>query len=201
PLYRWRRVLIVALGIGLVTGGLYAAGRDPVGWAKARWYDARGSLVAVDNITYLAEPVGSTASGYSVEALGSPEAVGWATAWKASAVAPVKGCEGQRAAIGTVRLTLPEPARVRRLDVMAGLGANDSNRPLQFRPRRILVVYDGGCVPLDLRDDSSVQRFDIDTRQPVSALTLAIAAAYPARPDAAQNLVALSGVTVYTRPH
>lgn len=202
PLYRWRRVLIVALGICLAIGGSYALGRDPVSWAKDRWYDVRGALVVVDGIGFQAVPEASTANGYNPAALGSPESDdAWATAWSPQAVVPAKACNGQRAAAGTVRLALPQPARIRRLEIVSGLPKDDNNRPFLFRPSRLYVMYgDGRCTPLDLKDDSGVQTFDLDTGEPVSTLTLAVAAAYPARGDARQDLVALSGVTVYTRP-
>jgi hypothetical protein len=202
PLYRWRRVLIVALCIGLAIGGSYALGRDPVNWAKARWHDVRGSLVVVDGIGFQAVPDGSTANGFDPAALGSPESDdAWATAWSPQAVVPAKGCNGQKAAAGTVRLALPQPARVRQLEIVSGLPKDDDNRPFQFRPSRLLVMYgDGGCTPLDLKDDSAVQTFAVDTGVPVSSLTIAVAAAYPARGDARQDLVALSGVRVYSRP-
>lgn len=202
-LYRWRRVLIVALVIGLTIGIAYALGQDPVGWAKAKYYDVRDSVVVVEGIGFQAVPEGSTANGYDAAALGSAESDdAWATAWSPQAVVPAQACNGQKAATGTVRLALPGPERVRKLEIVSGLPEGDNDRPFQFRPSRLLVMYgEGGCTPIDLKDDSGVQTFAIDTGQPVSALTLAVAAAYPARADARQDLVALSGVTVYARPH
>jgi hypothetical protein len=201
-LYRWRRVLIVALVIGLTIGVAYALGRDPVGWAKARYHDLRDSVVVVDGIGFQSVPEGSTPKGYDAAALGSPEADdAWATGWTPQALVPAQACNGQKAATGMVRLALPQPERVRKLEIVSGLPEGASNRPLQFRPSRLLVVYgEGQCTTLDLKDDSAVQTFAIDTGQPVPTLTLAVAAAYPARADAREDLVALSGVTVYARP-
>jgi hypothetical protein len=101
-----------------------------------------------------------------------------------------------------VAVTFTEPVRVRRLEISAGLPAENSLRPLTFRPSRVFVIYGPGqCAVLQLRDDPGVQAVDIDTGTAVSSLRLAVGAAYPARVDGRQNLVALSGVRVLSRPN
>jgi double zinc ribbon protein len=203
PLYRWRRVLVTLLVLAVAAGALYVAGKNPVGWAKAAWYDVRGTLVPVDGTTFTALPADSAAPNYDATALGTPEPDdSWATTWATAAMAPVAECAGQRATRGMVAVTFAEPVRVRRLEIRAGLPAENSLRPLTFRPSRLVVAYGPGqCAVLELRDDAGVQAVDIDTGTAVSSLRLAVGAAYPARADGRQNLVALSGVRVLSRPN
>ena len=47
PLYRWRRVIIAVLALGLVGGGLAVVGRSPKAFVQARYYDVRRTLVPV----------------------------------------------------------------------------------------------------------------------------------------------------------
>ena len=203
PLYRWRRVLIGLLVIACAAGVLFVIGKNPVGWVKATWYDVRGTLEPVDGVTFTELPNGSAAQNYDTTALGTPEPDdSWATTWTNAAMAPVADCAGQRAARGMVAVTFTEPVRVRRLEIRAGLPAENSLRPLTFRPSRVFVTYGPGqCAVLQLQDDPGVQAVDIDTGTAVSSLRLAVGAAYPARVDGRQNLVALSGIRVLSRPN
>ncbi|MGH3465980.1 MAG: hypothetical protein ACRDP9_31300 [Kribbellaceae bacterium] len=203
PLYRWRRVLIALLVLAVAAGVLYMIGKNPVGWAKAAWYDVRGTLVAVDGVTFTELPNGSAARNYEATALGTPELDNaWATAWTTAALAPVAGCPGQQAARGMVAVAFTEPVRVRRLEIRAGMPAEGSLRPLTFGPRRLIVIYGPGqCSVLDLRDDPGVQALDIDTGTAVSSLRVAVAAAYPPQQKEGQsNLVALTSIRVMSRP-
>ena len=202
PLYRWRRVII---GVGLVVAVLVVLsliGKDPVGWAKDKYYAVRGTLVVADPVGYAGSPPESVAQGYDAAALGSAAVDdAWATAWAPDALAPLDGCDGKPAAKGMVQLTFQEPLRVRRLDVVAGLPAADAKRPLQFRPSVLLVMYDGRCTELPLKDSSELQQLTLDTGVPVTELLVAIGATYPARADAGQPLTALTSLAVLSRPH
>jgi hypothetical protein len=202
PLYRWRRVLITLGAIAAVLVLLTVIGTDPVAWTKDKWYAVRGTLVVPDQVAYAAVPAQSVAQGYDVAALGSPAVDdAWATAWSSQTVTPLKGCDGQRAAQGMVRLTFKEPVRVRRLDVLAGLPPNDAKRPFLFRPSVLLVMYGAGqCTQLAVKDAADVQQLELDTGAPVNDLTIAVGATYPARADAKQDLTALTTLTVFSRP-
>jgi hypothetical protein len=202
PLYRWRRVLILLVSLLGVTGLLYALGRDPIGWVKDKWYEVRGTFVAVDTIGFQADPAASVVRGYTPGALGTPEPDdAWATFWDPGRRTATAGCDGRLAATGKVRLNFAEPTRVRRLEVVAGLPASNQNRPFLYRPKRMYVIYEGGCSTIDLRDTADVQKIDIDTTSAVGAITLAIGDAYPARPDAPRPQVALTTVTPLARPN
>jgi hypothetical protein len=93
-----------------------------------------------------------------------------------------------------------EPTRVRRLEIVAGLPANNQNRPFVYRPKRMYAMYEGGCSTIDLSDTADVQKIDIDTTTAVAAITIAIGDAYPARPDAPRPQVALTTLTALARP-
>jgi hypothetical protein len=203
PLYRWRRVLVAIGVIAVVLILLSVIGANPVGWAKDKWYAVRGTLVPADQVVYTANPPRSVAKNYDVAALGSPALDdAWATSWSGKTVAPLKGCAGQAAAKGMVRLTFKEPLRVRRLEVLAGLPPTDNQRPFLFRPSVLLVMYGAGqCARLELKDASNIQGLAFDTGAPVNDLTIAIGATYPARADARQQLTALTTLTALSRPH
>lgn len=202
PLYRWRRVIIAVLAIVVALVVLSVVGKNPVTWAKDRYYDVRGTLVVADQVTYAGDPPQSVAPGYDVAALGSAAVDdAWATAWSAAAVGPLSGCDGKPAAKGMVRLSFQEPVRVRRLDVLAGLPASNENRPLQFRPSVLLVMYEGRCTELQLKDGSDLQKLTFDTGVPVKDLIVAIGATYPARADAGQPFTALTSLAPLSRPH
>ena len=203
PLYRWRRVIVTVVTLAAVFVGLSVVGKNPVGWAKDRYYDVRGTLVVPEGIIYTAVPAESVTATYDVAALGSPEVDdAWVTAWPAE-LAPVPACGGRRAVPGTILLNFAEPVRIRELSVLAGLPADNAQRPLLYRPKTLLVMYGTDqCTQLQLRDASDVQHLKLDTREAVGSLTIAVADdAYPARKDGGQPFVALTTLTPRTRPH
>lgn len=201
PLYRYRRVLVVLVALLAITGLLYALGRNPVGWVKDRYYAVRGTFVAVQTTGYQADPPASVVRGYSAAALGTPEPDdAWATLWTPQGRTPTPGCDGRLAAPGKVRVNFAEPTRVRRLEIVAGLPATNQNRPFVYRPKRVYVMYEGGCSTIDLRDTADVQKVDVDTTTAVGAITIAIGDAYPARPDAPRPQVAMTTLTALARP-
>jgi hypothetical protein len=202
PLYRWRRVIVGVGGIAAVLVVLSVVGKNPVGWVKDRLYDVRGSLVTVDPVVFAGAPPQSVAKNYDVLALGSaPLDDAWATSWVPTALTALDGCTGKAAAQGMVSVTFKDAVRVRRLDVRAGLPAANAKRPLQFRPSVLLVMYEGRCSELQLKDSSDLQQLKLDTGVPVKQLLIAVGATYPARPDAAENLTALTSIAALSRPH
>ncbi|MFC5263934.1 hypothetical protein ACFPJ1_17625 [Kribbella qitaiheensis] len=199
PLYRWRRVIIAVGLLVAVLVLLSLIGKDPVGWAKDKFYAVRGTLVVADPVDYAGSPPESVAKGYDPAALGSAAVDdAWATAW--TPLAPLDGCPGKAAAKGLVSLTFKDPVRVRRLDVRAGLPADNAKRTLQFRPSVLLVMYEGRCSELQLKDISDLQQLKLDTGVPVKQLLVAVGATYPGRTDAAENLTALTSLAVLSRP-
>ncbi|GAB2603254.1 zinc ribbon domain-containing protein [Kribbella endophytica] len=202
PLYRWRRVIVAVGAIAVAWVLLSVVGTNPVTWAKDRVNDVRGTLVPVELAAVAAAPPESIAAGgYSIEALTSaPLDDAWATPWATNVVVPLEGCSGKAAAQGTIRLSFPEAVRVRRLDVLAGLPATDARRPLQFRPSVLLVLSEGRCQEVALKDSADVQKLELDTGVPVKDLTIAIGATYPGRAGAAQPVAAITSLAVQSRP-
>jgi hypothetical protein len=201
PLYRWRRVIVGVGGIAAVLVLFSVVGRNPVTWTKDRLNDVRGTLVTVDPVVFAGAPPQSVAKDFPVAALGSvPLDDAWATAWDPTKLAPLDGCAGKAAALGMVSVTFKDPVRVRRLDVRAGLPAANAKRELQFRPSVLLVMYEGRCTELQLKDSSDLQKLKLDTEIPVKQLLVAIGATYPGRADAAQNFTALTSLAVQSRP-
>ena len=202
PFYRWRRVIVGVGGLAAVLVVLSVVGKNPVSWGKDRLYDVRGTLVTVDPVVFDAVPAKSVATDYNVLALGTaPLDDAWATAWNPADFAQLDGCSGKQAAKGMVILSFKDPVRVRRLDIRAGLPAANAKRPLQFRPSVLLVMYEGRCSELQLKDSSDLQQLKLDTGVPVKQLQIAVGATYPARPDAAENLTAMTSIAVLSRPH
>jgi hypothetical protein len=179
---------------------LAVLGRNPVAWVRETWYDVRGTTVAVAGVSAEARPPGSVAPGYDAAfVVDGAEDDAWATAWPAATPTPTE-C-GVARGIGRVVLRLPEPTRVRGIRILAGLPVDDADRSRQFRPRRVDVGFEGGCAEVSVDDTAEQQTEEVDTGQPVTRVTLTIASAYPpARPDGAQELVAISMVTLLTRP-
>jgi hypothetical protein len=201
PLYRWRRVIVGVGGIAVVAVVLSVVGKNPVGWGKDRYNDLRGALVVVDPVTFAGSPPQSVAKGYDAAALGSaPLDDAWATEWQPNKLVPLDGCTGKAAAPGMVSVTFKDPVRVRRLDVRAGLLITNAKRELQFRPSVLLVMYNGQCAELQVKNDDQLQKLELDTKVPVKQLLIAIGQTYPARADGAENRVALTSLTVQSRP-
>jgi hypothetical protein len=202
-LYRWRRVIVTVLALAAVFVGLSVVGKNPVGWAKDRYHDLRGTLVVPEGIIYTAVPAESVTATYDVAALGSPAVDdAWVTAWP-SELAPVPACGGRRAVPGTILLNFAEPVRIRELSVLAGLPPDNAQRLLLYRPKTLLVMYGSDqCAQLQLRDAGELQHLKLDTQETVGSLTIAIADdAYPARKDGGQPFVAMTTLTPRTRPH
>ena len=203
PFYRWRRVLITLGTIVAAVVLLSVVGTNPLGWTKDRYNDLRGTLVAVDQIVYTAEPPNSVADGWDVKALGSPAVDdAWVTAWPVQKLLPAKGCGGKPAGPGMIRLIFEQPVRIRALDVLTGLPPDNSERQLLYRPKVLLVMYGTGqCSSLELQDVSTVQHLKMDTQAAVGSLTIAVGDAYEGPADARKPFVALTTLTALARPH
>jgi len=198
PLYRWGRIGLAAVVAALVITLVILVGTDPLGWARGRWHDLRGTVVAVPGVQ--ATVVGQAADGQQESdpaALVDGSAAEWSTAW--SFADPASTCGG---APGTavIELTLAQSTRIRALDIRAGLGEEESDRPLQFRPKVIGVVADDGtCRAYPLVDTAEPQRLDVDTEEPVSVIRIGVDSAYPPRADGQQRL-SITEITLLSRP-
>lgn len=202
-IYRWRRIGLIALAVALVVGLAITVGANPVGWAKARWYDVKGTLVPVQGVqaTVLPQTGGSPGtSGASSDPalLVDGTAADWHIHWTAGERAAT--CDGG-SGTPTIELTLAQPIRIRAIDVYAGLSAQEPQRALQFRPQTIGItpVGAGACKVVPLADSAEPQRLRFDTRQPVSVIRISIDSAYPGPADAQQRL-SIREIQLFSRP-
>lgn len=104
------------------------------------------------------------------------------------------------AAPGTATVVFTFPAaQVRRVVIAPGLAAANPLRPTQSRPARIGLAFDGGsCQSADLLDDPQQQVITIDSRRPVTTMTLGIATAHQG--GASSPLISLTEVWIQTYP-
>lgn len=202
PLHRWRRVIFAALGIGLVAGALTVLHKNPIPWFKDRWYDVTDTTVVVSGVVGRAGPQSPVAVGFDAVGLASEApAQAWASRWTPEKTTP-EACGGG-AGMGRVILSLPQPARLRGMDIQAGLAVDDPERLQQFRPRRIDVLFSGGCKQVMLDDVAASQHASFDTGHEVSRVTISVASTYRPPPKSGikpTHLVAISAITLLKRP-
>jgi hypothetical protein len=193
--------LIALLVLALVIIGCVVVGKNPIGWAKARWYDLRDSTVVVDIERVVPVPPGSVAPEYGVAGLTDPRiAQSWATAWAANTAQPDRCGAGN--GTGALRFVLPVPTRVRGIEIVPGVLDDDPGSARMFHAHRVDISWPGGgCVERELADKSGAQRFWFDTDHDVSRLTLRVATAYPPPANVqATELVAITEVRLLARP-
>jgi uncharacterized OB-fold protein len=198
-IYRWRRIGLITLAVAVLLAGAVTVGADPVGWVKARWYDVKGSVVNVAGVQATALTAGRDAgTPRDAAALVDGTTADWQVRWTGSDPAPQ--CAGGPTT-PTIELTLPQPVRIRAVDVYPGLGPDQPQRPLQFRPRSVGItpIGAGGCQGFRLADSGDRQRLEFDSRQPVSVIRISLNTAYPAAADGQQRL-SIREITLLARP-
>ena len=196
PLYRWRRVAIGVLVPVLVLAGLGAVGRHPVRWVQDRWWDLRGTTVAISGVTAATSPANASAPGADPAALLDGTEQAWSEPWNPAAEGD--SCGGA-SGTGAVVLTFPA-ARVREIDLNAGLPASNARRPLEYVPQAIGVRFDSGpCRHFTLQDTADLQRLEVDSQVPVSTVAIGVDTTYPARSDGTRVL-SITEVGLRSRP-
>jgi hypothetical protein len=195
PLYRWRRVLIAILLLGLGVGGLYALDRHPMRWVIERWYDLRGTTVVVEGVQPKVDP--ATLQGPDPAALTDGLKASWAMNWKPKQEgASCGGAPGT----GVIVLTIPAATRVREIDIAAGLPEDDPARLLQFRPKSIGISFDGGfCRNFALTDVPGQQMIKVDSGVAVQTIRIGVDTTFPVPADG-QAVLSITEVVVKSRP-
>jgi hypothetical protein len=198
--YRWRRVGLIMLVVAVVLAGAVTVGADPISWGKARWYDLKGTVVAVPGVQATVLQTGRDAAGKPVDAalLVDGTTADWHTRWAASA--PATRCEGDQTT-PTIELTMAQPVRIRGVDIYPGLGSDQPQRPLQFRPQVIGItpVGAGTCQAFRLADTGDRQRLEFDSHQRVSVIRISLNSAYPAPADG-EKQISIREITLLSRP-
>ncbi len=185
--------MVVLLGLG---GFLAAAGTNPVQWVKARWYDVTNQVVQVPGVTATAVPSGSGLPGHPAEATVDGTPADWATRWvPPEATAACGGAPD----VGRVLLSLP-PTRIREIRVVAGT-PDASRRPLQFLPASLhLTLSDQTCLALPLRRGAAEQVLEVDSEVEVTSVLIGIGSATRPSDARAQPVVAISEISLWSRP-
>jgi hypothetical protein len=184
-------MLLGALGIGLSQFGPWGAEvRTRLAAQVDRVVPHRYAAVPVETVTTDPELTGidGFAVGYAVD--GNPERA-WAAQWQPPVATgpPCQRAGGAQALLVTFR----GPAAVERITVRAGLAKGNDKRSLQYRPRRLDVLFsDGTCRVLDLADDAGAQTVAAKAAGVTNA-RIVVVDAYPPS-DRGDGLVSLSEI-------
>lgn len=196
PLYRWRRVIIIVLALGLIGGGLAVVGRSPKAFVLARYHDVRNTLVPVQGVTTEIIPPEASAPDSVPEALVDGSAKAWQMPWTASTQGSPCNATPTTAVI---QLSFPR-TRIREIDLRAGLLDNNPNRLLQYRPQRIWIAYADQCADHDLTDVER-QTVILDTERPVDSIRIGVQTAFaPDQPTGGQEVLGFTEITLLSRP-
>jgi hypothetical protein len=195
PLYRWRRVIIAVLVVGLLVGTAVALRSNPVGIVKDAWYALNKNYVTVAPVRAAVVPADATAAGSDPANLVDRSAMEWTMHWAPTQESPC----GAAANTGTIVLTFA-PTRIRQLQIVPGLDASNPQRALQPLPQRLGISFDNGpCHPVVLKNTAEQPAITLDSKKPVSQLSIGIGSAYPAAPDA-QPLISITEVILQAYP-
>lgn len=195
--YRWRRVLITVLTLGLLGGGVVVIGGRPKEFVIARYYDLRGTTVALQSVTpVITPPEGSdpdTPPQALVDATGAAWSMRWTADTRGTACGPAPGTP-------VIEMTFA-PTRIRAIDFRGGLLAADPDRNRQFRPREVGVVFgEGPCQTVTLQD-LEFERIKIDSRSPVTTVRIGVQSAHPSTvPDGVDQRLSFTEITLRSRP-
>ena len=196
PLYRWRRVIISVLALGLIGGGLTVVGRSPKAFFMTGYYNLRKTFVVVPGVQAKIIPPDGSAANSTPDALLDGTAKPWKMAW--SATTQGKPCNVTQTT-PVIELTFPE-TRVRRIEIWAGLLQKNPNRQLEFRPKTIWIAYADQCKNVDLQDIEK-QEFKFDTKTQVTSIRISVQTAYPPDPpDGAAQLMSFTEIALKSHP-
>jgi hypothetical protein len=199
PLYRWRRVLIGLLALVLVGGGAVAlrqSPRDPVASAVEKWYETRNRnrFITVDNVQASLDPARRK---QRVGRLVDNSRDAWTTPWPGEKGSDCQPPEG----VSVIVLTFPR-TRIQRMDFYSGLSEKLSDRPQQFRPKKLGIRFDAGpCRSIDLSEDK-YEHLDvvIDSGRPVNSMRIAVESAHKPTGDGPQKRLSIAEVSLETHP-
>jgi hypothetical protein len=201
--YRVYRVLAVLAGVGLLAGSLGLAGYNPITGARGLWNRSFPRYEQVDELEAVSDPADREdpefAAGAAVDKDPTTE---WAAVWLLPPGAdPVEDCLGEDAAGGADQMlvvSLPEPTKITKVSLQAGLAEGDPDRAGQFSPTRVELVYDSGeCVQIDLDEKAGVQDHRLSGPETTTLRIRVLAAAPPTDEALSQGKVGLGEVRIY----
>ena len=138
--YRAYRVLAVFAGVGLLAGSLGLAGYNPITGARGLWNRFFPRYEQVDELQAAVSPDGAEDPNFAGgAAVDGDTATEWAGIWLLQPGAePVAECQGEDSIGGAdsaLVVTLPEPTKITKLSLQAGLPAGDPDAPPSGRRR------------------------------------------------------------------
>ena len=195
PLYRWRRVIIIVLSLGLIGGGLTLLHYSPKRFVAARYYDIKKTVVLVTPVNARTIPAGASTGGTDPSALVDNTKGAWLTTWTDQ----TKGSPCNSPQTTPVIELYFDPVRVRRVDVWPGLAADNPNRLLQYRPKDIWIAYGDTCVDSTIQNVET-QQIELDTKVPVGSIRIGLVSAWPPDQTPAQDVLGFSEIRLMSRP-
>jgi zinc-ribbon domain len=201
--YRIYRVLAVVAGVGLLAGSLGLAGYSPISGARGLWnrffprYEQVDQLEAVSNPADREDP--EFGAGAAVDKDPTTE---WAAVWLLPPGAdPIEECLGEDASGGADQMlvvSLPEPTKITKVSLQAGLAEGDPDRAGQFSPTRVELLYDNGeCDQIDLDDKAGFQDQRLSAPETTTLRIRVLAATPPTDEALSQGKVGLGEVRIY----
>jgi ribosomal protein L40E len=194
--HRLFRFVVGAFVVALIAVGLGAGGADPAGWGTSVWNGVRPDrFVAVEEVSARTAPPLPEAEDTAADAVDGTEKP-WRTAWTGTAPVPaaVEECGGELAGTSALEIVLPVPTDVTQVGIDAALEAPDD----LLSPAIVQVSAGERCHRLALREAPGVQRFPVDLPG-AKVVRLAVVAAHGAdEPAAAERLVAIYEVRLWT---
>ena len=201
--YRIYRVLAVVGGVGLLAGSLGLAGYSPISGARGLWnrffprYEQVDQLEAVSNPADREDP--EFGAGAAVDKDPTTE---WAAVWLLPPGAdPIEECLGEDAPGGADQMlvvSLPEPTKITKVSLQAGLAEGDPDRAGQFSPTRVELLYDNGeCDQIDLDDKAGFQDHRLSAPETTTLRIRVLAATPPTDEALSQGKVGLGEVRIY----
>jgi hypothetical protein len=187
-------VLLGLLAAALVGALAWFLAGDPVRTVRDTWAGWTADLEAVPDVHAEPVPEGSVAPPFAAVAVVDRDPrTAWATTWRANTpAAPV--CGGSTA--GRLELSWSPAVRVVRIDLRAGLSADEDRRGHQFLPARVDVEIGGVCEEVELGPSPDWQEHTVEFEGEVDSVTLSVADVHTNQENPVEELVAISWVRV-----
>ncbi len=196
--YRWRRLVVGVLVVGLLAAFAVVSRGRPVAWALERVDDARGTVTVVPGLQAGVEPEGATLAPSTPGSLLDRTGQAWTTAWSASTTGA--SCDLGATGPVTIVLTFPEPRRIRSLEIYAGLSDTLPERALQHRPAALAVDFgQGNCLTVPLEDRYRLTRLPADSSRAVSSARIGVVSTHPPAAGG-QDVLSISEISLLARP-
>jgi ribosomal protein L40E len=201
--YRVYRVLAVFAGVGLLAGSVGLTGYNPITGVRGLWNRFFPRYEQVDELQAAVAPDTaenpSFAGGSAVD--GDP-ATEWAAIWlpPQPGAEPVKECRADSigGADSALVVTLPEPTKITKVSLQAGLPEGDPDRAFQWSPTQVELQYDNGeCDQIDLDPKAGFQDHRLSSPETTTVRVVVLNAAPPTEAAGSKNLVGLGEVRIF----